>query len=47
MNDGLVGKNKTTKYSITEEETKTKNKEILTEPRVKIDETKEIKKVEL
>ncbi len=47
MNEGLVGKNKTVKYSIIEEEMKIKNREILTEPRVKIEETKEIRKVEL
>lgn len=48
LNSGQVGKYATLQYSIIDEENKViKNKEILTEPKVKMEETKEIKKVNL
>lgn len=48
LNMGQVGKYTTLQYSIINEENQTiKNKEILTKPKVKLEETKEIKKVEL
>jgi hypothetical protein len=48
LNSGQVGKYATLQYSIIKEENQLiKNKEILTEPKIKMEETKEIKTVEL
>lgn len=48
LNSGQVGKYATLQYSIINEENQVmKNKEILTEPKIKMEETKEIKKIEL
>lgn len=48
LRSGQVGKYATLQYSIIDEENQViKNKEILTEPKIKMEETKEIKKVEL
>lgn len=48
LNTGQVGKYSIVKYSIMDEDNKiSRNKDILTEPKIKMEETKEIKKVDL
>lgn len=48
LNSGQVGRYPAPQYSILDEENKTiKNRTILTEPKIKMEETKEIKKVDL
>ena len=48
LSSGQVGKYAILQYSIINEENQViKNREILTEPKIKMEETKEIKKIEL